>query len=89
MPCDGLWRQKALCRPRGGKPLNSLANVTPKEVLALAYPHSSTHYINMVCGLTRGYVWKILHAEGAHACHVTPQQALLPQDNECRFDWCN
>ena len=80
-----------LSRPRSGRLLRSSATVMPDEVLAyaLAHPHSSTFEISMQCGLTRQRVWQILHAEGAHPYHVKPLQALLPQDSERRFDFCN
>lgn len=56
---------------------------------ALAHPHSSTREISQHCGLGRNRVWEILHKNGAHPYHVTPQQGLLPGDKERRFDWCN
>lgn len=78
-------------RPRSGRPVSAGMRVTAESILAyaLAHPHSSTRDISMACGLTRGRVWQILHGQHAHPYRVTLQQALLPRDNERRFDWCN
>lgn len=78
-------------RPRSGRPVSAGMRVTAESILAYApaHPHSSTRDISMACGLTRGRVWQILHAQHAHPYRFTLQQALLPRDNERRFDWCN
>lgn len=83
----GAFRTPAHARG-GGRPRHSL--VLEDDILEYfeLHPRRSTRMAARHFGVSRYYVWKVLHVAGLHPYHYRRAQALYGSDSEARIRFC-